>query len=237
MKAAVSDEFSLRDAIGGPRGFIESLLPTLVFIVVFTWRHNLGEALTYSLGAAGVLIVARIVTRQRVTPAISGAVAVGIAAIFAQRTGEARNYFLPGLITNFAYSGALLMSVVRFPRFSLSGEQFTAGPWPIPGLMLGAFLNEGIRWRDFAPRRRAYVRITWLWIALFSARLIVQAPLYLTDQIGALGAARIAMGVPLFALTVFASWSILRHVPPTPEPHDDESSDSSDGSDESGVGV
>jgi hypothetical protein len=55
---------------------------------------------------------------------------------------------------------------------------------------------------------------------MFLLRLAVQLPLYAAGMVGALGAARLAMGLPLFGLTAYLSWLVLRQVPlarhPTP---------------------
>ncbi|GII97995.1 uncharacterized protein DUF3159 [Sediminihabitans luteus] len=65
-------------------------------------------------------------------------------------------------------------------------------------------------WRSDAALVRRYVLVTWLWVAMFGLRLAVQGPLYLADMVGWLGTARLVMGVPLFALTLWASWVIVR---------------------------
>jgi hypothetical protein len=57
---------------------------------------------------------------------------------------------------------------------------------------------------------RSYSRASWVWVALFSLRLSVQLPLYLASALTALGVARIAMGIPLFAVGIWLSWLILR---------------------------
>ena len=44
---------------------------------------------------------------------------------------------------------------------------------------------------------------------MFTARLGVQLPLYFADETGALGVARLVMGVPLFALAVLFTWLLL----------------------------
>jgi hypothetical protein len=48
-----------------------------------------------------------------------------------------------------------------------------------------------------------------LWAGVFALRLLIQLPLYITEQIGYLGTARLLMGVPLFALTIWISWLLL----------------------------
>jgi hypothetical protein len=42
----------------------------------------------------------------------------------------------------------------------------------------------------------------------------VQYPLYRTGAVTELGIARVAMGLPMFALAAYLSWRILRRVPP-----------------------
>jgi hypothetical protein len=65
-------------------------------------------------------------------------------------------------------------------------------------------------WRDDPGAVRSYSRASWIWVALFSLRLAVQLPLYLASALTALGVARIAMGIPLFAIGIWLSWLVLR---------------------------
>jgi hypothetical protein len=50
---------------------------------------------------------------------------------------------------------------------------------------------------------------------MFTARLLVQYPLYKSGNINALGTARLAMGYPLFLATAWGTWQILRKTPTT----------------------
>jgi hypothetical protein len=50
---------------------------------------------------------------------------------------------------------------------------------------------------------------------MFLARLVVQYPLYKSGNVNALGTARLAMGYPLFILTAWATWQVLRKTPTT----------------------
>jgi len=52
---------------------------------------------------------------------------------------------------------------------------------------------------------------------LFSARLAVQGPLYLAGAVVALGVARTAMGLPLFALGLWITWLLVRGVRAQPQ--------------------
>lgn len=64
-------------------------------------------------------------------------------------------------------------------------------------------------WRR-EPVMRRYMMATWLWVALFGIRLAVQVPLYLGTEVAWLGAARLAMGIPLWALTLWGTWILVR---------------------------
>ena len=77
-------------------------------------------------------------------------------------------------------------------------------------MFLAIASNRGMEWRKDPARVRAYSRASWVWVALFSLRLAVQLPLYLTGAVVALGVTRVAMGVPLFAVGIWLSWLILR---------------------------
>lgn len=69
-----------------------------------------------------------------------------------------------------------------------------------------AWLNG---WRSDRALYKAYAQITWLWIGLFALRLIVQVPLYLTNQVGWLGTTRLVMGIPFWALAIWISYLIV----------------------------
>ena len=79
--------------------------------------------------------------------------------------------------------------------------------WPLVGVILGFVLGEGTHWRQAPARMRAYVVATWLWVGLFGVRLAVQVPLYVADRPALLGVANVGLGLPLFALVIWARGS------------------------------
>jgi hypothetical protein len=223
LAQAAGEDFSLAGAIGGPRGLVEAVLPGLLFVVWFTFSRDLRASLVASLGAAGLLVVARLVTRSSVTQSLSGLVGVAVCALFAARTGEAADFYLPGFLLNAGYASLYALSTVRFGRI---GPIPAWGPFPVIGLLIGPLVGEGMAWRRDPRRLRAYRLVTWMWVVMFILRLGVQLPLYAAGMVGALGAARLAMGVPLFALTAWLSWLVLRSIPlATPHPQPERSSD------------
>ena len=215
LAQAGAEDFSLAQAIGGVRGAAETLVPGVLFVLTYTLLRDLTIALAVSVGAALLAIVLRVLTRSAPSQALSGAAGVAICAGFALVSGEARNFYLPGFLLNVGYGLLCLVSTLPLRRFRLPGTQRHVGPGPYPviGLLLGPLTGEGLAWRRVPARLRVYQRVTWLWAGFFLLRLIVQVPLYLADLVGALGAARLAMGPPAFALMVWVSWLLLRAVP------------------------
>jgi hypothetical protein len=197
-------------AMGGWRGILESVLPTLVFVVVWTAtvdprtrEGDLWLAVGTSVSLALVFTVIRLVTRSTASAAIGGLVATAAAAALALWTGRAADNFILGLVTNAGYGAAMLVS-------ALIG-------WPLIGLAVGWLMNEGTRWRTEARKRRVFFWLTLAWAALFGIRLAVELPLFLTDQVTALGTLKIIMGLPLFAPMVAVTWLAVRGLYPKPD--------------------
>jgi len=210
LRALAGTEFSLAEATGGVRGLVESLAPGLLFVIVYLATRELTPALVAASAITAVAIVARLAQRTPLTQALSGALGVGIGVFWAARSGQAQDYFVVGLWTNAAYLVAFLVSIVI--------------GWPLIGLVVGLLRSEGLSWRRDRALRRRYAAASWLWVALFGVRLVVQVPLYLGADVGWLGTARLAMGVPLWALTLWLTWLLVRTpavVPDPSRPHPD----------------
>ena len=201
----------LQAALGGKLGITESGLPSIVFIVIYTANGQvLQPALWGAVATATVLTVVRLVRRSSVQYALAGMFGVLLSAFIASRTGNAANFYLPGLLLQAGYAIAYLTSI-------LVG-------WPLIGVVLGPLLGEGFTWRDDPARRRVYTQASWLWFAMFSVRLAVQLPLYFLGLTVALGWVKVAMGWPLFALVLWLSYLVLRKAPPPrPRPPAEES--------------
>lgn len=208
-----AEQFSVSDAIGGPRGVAESVLPTLLFVITYTITHDLKPALILAVGAAVLAMVARLVAGSSVQQAVSGVIGVGICALFAMRSGEAKDFYLPGFAINAGYGTVCLLSLIPLPAMTVAGRRLRAGPYPVLGLFLGPLLGEGLSWRDHPPRRRLFAGLTLGWAVFFLLKVAVQVPLYLLNQVEALGVAKIAMGVPAFAFMCYVTWLALRRNP------------------------
>ncbi|MDY6055510.1 DUF3159 domain-containing protein [Micrococcus sp.] len=195
-RAAVDDDGRLDPlaAVGGWRGIVEASLPTLVFMTAYVLTQQVWPSGIAAVAVALVLGVVRLAQRQPPTQAVAGLAVVVLSVVVALTTGQARDYYLWGFVTNIAYGLAFAVSVlVR---------------WPVAGLILGLVRGEGLEWRQDPARRRAYAAATWVMVGVFAARLTVQVPLYLADAATALGVARLVMGLPLYALGLWLAWSV-----------------------------
>ncbi|MBM3731420.1 MAG: DUF3159 domain-containing protein [Actinobacteria bacterium] len=196
------DKDKVVSALGGKRGLIDSGLPALLFLVVFNISgQNLNAALWAALTLSIILTAIRLIQRQTIQHAFSGLLGVAICALISRRSGNAADFYLPGLFINAGY--ALLYAITNLIK------------WPILGIMLGPILGENFLWRKDPARLKAYIQAGWLWVGMFALRLIVQYPLYKSGNVNALGTARLVMGYPLFIATAWATWLVLRKTPTT----------------------
>ena len=203
LAQADAEDFSVIEAIGGPRGIVESLLPGLVFVVMFIITSNLQLTVIVSAVLAGLQVLVRLVQRQSVMGALSGLIAVGICLVWAWNSHEARNYYTFGFITNAVYLVALSISmIVRVPGIGVMVEFIRT----LPTEKFGAWLAD---WKNDKALWKAYMIVTALWTGLFGVRLLVQVPLYLANNVAALGVTRLIMGIPFWALAIWVSYLII----------------------------
>lgn len=189
----------LAQAIGGWRGVIDSGLPAAAFITVYSLNgQQLMPAVWTAVGLAGLITVLRIARREPLTQVMGGFLGIAVSALVASRTGQAEDFFLPGLLVNGAYFLANLLSIVI--------------GWPLLGLLMGLWTGSLTAWRDDVAQRRAAAAATWIWVGVFGLRLAVQVPLYLAEATTALGIAKIVMGWPLFLLAAWLTFLVLRPV-------------------------
>jgi len=187
---------TMLEQMGGVSGLVASVIPIVVFVLVNA-VSGLNPALVAALGSAVAIGLWRLVRREGVQPAVSGAIGVGISAFIAYRLGEAKGFFLYGIWASLVYAGVFAMSLlVR---------------WPLVGVIWHGLRGDGQVWRADKRVLRAYDVATLCWVVVFTARFVVQRWLYDNDQTDALGIARLAMGLPLTALALLVTiWAARR---------------------------
>lgn len=191
------EQKDLLSELGGPQGIADSSIPGLAFVIVYTIFGNdiqLSSIVAVALGAliAGV----RLIRGEQLRFAFSGFIGVAIAAFVASRSGKAEDFFLPGLLFNAGYALVYLVSILI--------------RWPLIGVLVGPLIGEGMTWRQDPAKVALYSKASWIWFGMFIVRLAVQLPLYLAGAVVALGVAKTAMGLPIFALTLWLTYLLLK---------------------------
>jgi len=190
-------ELNLIDEMGGPQGVADSSLPGLLFVAVYSVSgQDLQLSAIGAVGLAAIISLIRLIRGESIRFAAAGFIGVAIAGFIATRTGRAEDFFLPGLLFNAGYAVAYAVSI--------------AVGWPLMGVLIGPIIGDGMKWRQDPDRVRLFNRMSWIWVVLFATRLAVQLPFYLAGSLVALGIARTAMGLPLFALGIWLCYLLLR---------------------------
>ena len=191
------DGKSVLEGMGGKLGIAETIIPSVLFGTSFALTGQAIISVGLAGGTSALFILYRLVTRRSASSALVGAIAVGFAAWLALRDGgQAVDYFVPGFITNAVYAVLLTISIlVR---------------WPVIGVLVEILRGNNTSWRKDRKKLTVYSLVTGMWIGFFSLRLAIQVPLYLAENAALLATARVAMGPPLYALVILASWLILR---------------------------
>ncbi|MEH1095009.1 DUF3159 domain-containing protein [Micromonospora sp. CPCC 205739] len=187
----------MAEQLGGWRGLVESSIPVVVFVLA-NIVGELRPAVIASVGVAVLIAGARLIQRRPVRHAVNGFFGIAIGAFIAWRTGDERDFYLPGILYGIAYGVALLISA--------------AIRQPLVGWIWSVLVAKGrSEWRDDPRLVRTFTQLTVLWGVVWLAKVGVQAGLYLAHQDTALGVARLALGYPPYALLLLITvWTVRR---------------------------
>ncbi len=194
----LADDFDWAEAIGGWRGLAEAVAPGAVFVAAFLMWGGYRVPVIASVAIVVVLVAVRLIQRTPVTQALGGLFGVALGAIWAWRAGDANEYFVPGFWYTGIYTIALAASMVL--------------RWPAVGVVVGLLKGWSTRWRADKRAMRRFQLATGFYVATQLVKLAVQIPLYLADATAALGTAKLALGVPWFAVALFVMWRMVRNV-------------------------
>lgn len=194
-----------KELFGGPRDWVDSMLPTIGFVVANFVAKDVSTAIVAALSIVLLLVVVRLVRKETLRHAFSGVFGVALAAYFAHRFG-AKGFFLPGIVINVVYGTVFVLSVlVRHPLVGV-----------IMRLVLDKHPKE---WHEHPRVKRAYSEASLLWASMFGLRFLVQTLLYQDDQVGLLAVTKFVMGYPLFiALLAVTKPYIMRRAAGVPVP-------------------
>jgi hypothetical protein len=192
---------ALLEAFGGLRGFVETTVPGLVFILIYTINQDVHSAAVAALVLSGGMGVARLIGRSTVKHAFSGVFGVAVGVAFAVFTGDAKDFYLPGMLYGLGLSLAYLISA--------------ATGFPLLGIILGPIFKENLSWRTRNPgRKRAYVKASYAWGFIFLAKSAILFPLYFFADPTRFGWVTVALKIPPLLLAVYLTWIFLAKAPP-----------------------
>jgi hypothetical protein len=183
------DRDKVVNALGGKKGLIDSGVPSIVFLVVFNISKEVNAAVMSALALSLILAIIRLIKKDTIQHSVSGVIGVLICAYFANKSGNASDFYIPKLLTNLGYGTVYLIA-------NLVG-------WPILGVVLGPLLGENFTWRNNPARKRMYVKASWIWVAM-----------YKSGNVNLLGTVNLAMGYPLFFAAAYGTWLVIKSGPP-----------------------
>lgn len=187
---------------GGIRGLVYSGLPVTAYALTSSLA-GVTPAIIVAVSAAALILAWQLVRRESPRPALFGFVGVAVCAGFALVTGQAKDFYLPGIWSYLAAAVVLTASLlIRRPLVGMGWAWIT---------------GRDNAWRR-VPRVRLLFDIATAAMAVASwARFSVQYYLYDTNQAELLAVARIAMGWPVFLVTstmiYFAVRTAIRALP------------------------
>ncbi|WP_258534519.1 DUF3159 domain-containing protein [Streptomyces sp. PT12] len=188
------------EAFGGVRGMVETTVPGLVFVLSYTINRSINVSAVAALSLSAVLLVARLARRDTAKHAFGGIFGVGFGALFAMMSGDAKNFYLPGMLYTLGLGVAYVVT-------SLAGV-------PLLGVVLGPVFKENLSWRTRNPgRKAAYTKASYVWGAILLGKSAITFPIYFWGDATQLGWLRVALGIPPFLLAVYLTWIILVKAP------------------------
>ena len=185
---------TLLEQMGGPMGFVYSAVPVVVFVAANAFLP-LTATIIVSVAVGLAIAGYRLLRGEALSLAAGGllglALAIGIVAL----TGSARDFFVVGI---WAYLVAFVVTL---------GSVLARRP--LTGVVWNLVHGNAHDWRADRRVLRAHDVATLAAAVVSGARFGVQQWLYVSDETGWLGVARIAMGWPLTilaALVVVWAW-------------------------------
>lgn len=202
LAALNNDEFKILEVVGGWRNVIETVLPTLIFVIGLVITKDFRAPALLALGVMVVLLALRLFAKKSFKHLLLALITMGASVYVAWKTGESVNVFLVSILKNSTYGSIVLVSIlVR---------------WPLLGVMLGYLRGEKTAWRhgeEWKLTRVRYYQITIIWLCVFIARLSVQLPLYFGGYAQWLGVTKLALGMPTDIVAAYLCWLLLRTLP------------------------
>lgn len=172
-----------KEMFGGPRDWVDQMLPSFAFFVSYL-IGGISLGIKAAIAVEAVLVLVRLVRRETLRHAFSGAFGVAISVLIVRVTHNASNYFLPGILINAAYAVAFFVSVLVRK--------------PLVGIVMRFLSEKPKAWHDHPRVKRAYAEATIAWGMVSVVRVVVQEILRRHHLVGWQFVAKLALGYPLY---------------------------------------
>ena len=189
--------------VGGWRGALDGALPPLVFVATNAVVRLAGQHETALVSAAAAasltgaaLVAVRLARRGTLNQALRGLVGLAVAVAFAAWSGEARDFFRPGMYVDAAYAVAFAGSV--------------AIGRPLVEVIYRALYRRGRGWRPEPALRRVLVAASGGWAVVYAVRAAAQATFYTSNQPELLALTKVVLGWPLTIAAVALTLTAIR---------------------------
>ncbi|GAB4002045.1 DUF3159 domain-containing protein [Glycomyces albus] len=200
---------TLVSLLGGRRGAFDATAPLAVFVLTWLLTGNsIAWGVAASLVSATAIAIVRLRRGTKPSAVILGLLSVCAASAIVLYTGRAADILLPRILANAA-SALIFAGSIALRR-------------PILGLIVGAILGQKTSWRGDPALLRAYSTASWIWVAMYSLRVAILTPFWLTAQtdLALLGgtATYLLLSWPLLALCLAVSGAAVKAILPKDHP-------------------
>ncbi|WP_433563065.1 DUF3159 domain-containing protein [Nocardia sp. CA-151230] len=188
--SAAAEVFAKFKQLNGFQRSADAVGPVAAFLLGYQLA-GAHAGIAAAIAAAAVLALVRLIRGDSVKVVTVSVVAVLVYSLFVQFSGQGRDFFLPTVV------GCAVLTVV----FGLSLLGRRPATWWI-------CRKVGIEPADevSADRLRLHRRITALWFANWVVHVLVLVPLYLANNVAALGLAAMLLGKPSVVVLVALTW-------------------------------
>lgn len=180
--------------LGGVRGIVEASVPVAVFVIMnIVW--DLRPAIITAAASALAIAVWRLVRKETVRHAVNGLFGIAVGAYLAWKSGDAADFYLPGILLGLVYGLGMLVSV-------LFRQPAVGWVWAV---VAGGGKKE---WRENPRLLRIFTWLTLLWGFVWLAKNVLRWVLYAMSAETTLGVVTLVAGYPvtggLVAVTLWA---------------------------------
>ena len=147
---------------------LDTLIPPIVFLI-FLNLYTLNTALIVSFLLSLIILIYRMIKKEKQTYAFFGIIAVGIASIFSYLGNNPSTYFIPDILGSALSLVLAIISLIIKKPLAAYASHFTRG-WPLSWF-----------WRkDVLP---AYMEVTILWSLYFLLRTTIEISFYANNDV------------------------------------------------------